>query len=277
MSYEESNKIRCPHCGQLVPSGNSYCGVCGASVDSQPHSRGLEPIGSRLPPTPQYPRYDRKLSTLGRITGLLTSPQETMEDIGLAPDYGGVIAIFVIWTIISFIGLAISLPKIQFTGPYANIVNSTVAVTAVTAALIVPVVFIIRWLVKSYLIRHLCDSKSWDFETAASVTGYAYLPNAILSVIGIFVAWLIIPSIVIDTADLELALVQMELFNAQFFWIIVGLNTLISILALFWKSYLGSYGAYYGMHKNYERESAFTMFMVVGGIGFLIDFFSNFL
>jgi hypothetical protein len=226
---------------------------------------------------PQYPRYDRKLSTFQRITNLLTSPKEAMEDIGLAPDYGGVIILFAVWTIIAAIGTMISLSKIQFTGTYSTQVSAIVASGLGIAMIFVPIIFIIRWLIKSYLIRHLCDSTSWDFQTAASVTGYAYLPNIIFSFIGIFVSWIFFPSIVINTTDLEQALVQMQLFEAQIAWIAIGLSTVYSLIAWAWKSYLGSFGAYSGTHHRCERGAAFGNFLVIGGIGVLIDFVSNFL
>ncbi|TFG95394.1 hypothetical protein E4H12_13360 [Candidatus Thorarchaeota archaeon] len=280
MGLDDVKRTTCPQCGQLVPSGNSYCGKCGASMSRSPRSSGIEPTSSSPSirrPRPQYPHYDRKLSLLGRITKLLTSPEEAMEDISLAPDYGGVIVLFIAWTIISIISFNIALQKIQFVGPYGDDVNRMVAAGAAGVVMLIPVVLIIRWLIKSYLIRHACDSKSWNFETAASVTGYAYLPNIIFSIIGLFTVWLLIPSVVIDTVDIDLALAQMDIFTAQTMWITVGLSTLFSLLALFWKSHIGSYGAYFGTHKNCEKGSAFGSFLMIGFLGFIIDFISNFI
>lgn len=280
MGLDEEDSTTCPRCGQIVPSGNAYCGTCGAPVPRVPFLRSDQPtIGAvtRRQPEPQHPKYDRKFSTFERITKLLTSPKEAMEDIGRAPDYSGVLVIFVIWTIIAAIGATITLQKLQFTGPYGDFVNSGVAAGVAGVVVVLPIVLIVRWLIKSYLIRHMCDSHAWDFDTAASVTGYAYLPHLIFNFIGIFVVWLLMPSIVIDTVDIDQALIQMELFSAQTFWITTGLTTLFSLFALFWKSHLGSQGAFYGTYKNCETGSAFGSFMVVGGIGFLIDFFSSFL
>ena len=200
-----------------------------------------------------------------------------MEDIGQAPDYGGVIVLFAIWTIISFIGLGISLTKLQFTGPYGDFVNSGVYSGVVMAGLLVPVGLIIRWLVKSYLIRHMTDSNAWDFEAAASVTGYAYLPNVIFTLIGAIIAWLLVPAIVIDTTDLLVATAQLELYNAEIFWITFLPSILFSLIALLWKSRIGSYGTYYGTHRRIEIGSAFGTFMIIGFIGFVIDFISYFL
>lgn len=282
MGFEE-NSITCPRCGQIVPSGNAYCGACGAQVSSVRdvgHTRSrIEPTSSvvRRPPAPLPPKYDRQLSMFERFTKLLTSPREAMEDIGRAPDYGGVIVLFILWTIIGTIGYVITLQKIQFVGTYSSQINAILAAASMGIIILIPIVLIVRWLIKSYLIRHLTDSNSWTFETAASVTGYAYLPNLIFAFVGIFISWLLLPSIIINTSNLEQALAQMELFTNQTLWLTIGINTLLSVAALFWKSNLGSYGTYYGTHMNYEKDSAFAIFLLVGGIGLVIDLFSNFL
>ena len=200
-----------------------------------------------------------------------------MDDIGSAPDYTGVIVLFVIWTIFTIIGVMIMLPKLQFVGPYGATITSAVMATTVGTLILVPFVLIIRWLVKSYLIRHACNGKSWDFPTAASVTGYAYLPNVIISFVWLFVIWFLIPSVIVDTTDLAQALIQLEIFDAQTMWITVGLSTIFAAFALLWKSYLGSLGTYTGTRMNCERNSAFGAFVAIGFIGLLIDLISQFL
>ncbi|MGY5881051.1 MAG: hypothetical protein RTV31_12425, partial [Candidatus Thorarchaeota archaeon] len=128
-----------------------------------------------------------------------------------------------------------------------------------------------------YLIRHGCDGNSWDFTTAASVTGYAYLPNVIFAVVGVIISWMIVPSIVIDTTSLAQALLEIEQFNAQILWITVGISTVLSLITVFWKSQLGSYGAHAGTRRNVSQGSAFGTFLMIGLIGIVIDFVSNFL
>jgi hypothetical protein len=284
LSIDEDNGTTCPHCGAVVPSGNAYCGKCGASISSAPHVSRDQPMSStgtydqrQRPRPPTYPKYDRKFSFFERITKLLTSPDEAMEDIGLSPDYGGVIGLFVIWTIISIIGIALALPKLQFVGTYGDVVTSGVMSGVVLAVVLSPIIMIVRWLVKSYLVRHMTDSNSWNFETAAAVTGYAYLPNVLLNIVGILVAWVLIPPIIIDTTNLTTALAQMEAYNVSIMWVSIGLNSILAIVGLIWKSSLGSYGTYYGTHKNIAKDSAFGTFLILGFIGFLIDFVSNFL
>ena len=282
MSIDEDNGTICPRCGAVVPSGNAYCGHCGAPVSNVPVVRGAQSRSStgtygQHPRPPAYPKYDRKFSFFERITKLLTSPDEAMEDIGLAPDYGGVIGLFVLWTIIAIIGIAIALPKLQFVGTYGATVTSAVMSGVAMAVVLSPIIMIVRWLVKSYLIRHLTDSNSWNFETAASVTGYAYLPNVLLNIVGILVAWVVIPSVVIDTTNLASALAQLEAYNASIMWVSIGLNSILAVVGLIWKSSLGSRGTYYGTHKNVEKGSAFGTFLIVGFVGLLIDLFANFL
>ena len=226
---------------------------------------------------PEYLRYGRKFSFIERLTKLVTSPDEAMEDIGLAPDYRGVIVLFVIWAIIGFIGVALALPKLQFVGTYGDAMNSVVMSNAIMATMLTPIILIVRWLVKSFLIRYLTNSKSWNFETAASVTGYAYLPSVMLNVVGIILSWFLIPPVIIDITDLAQATVQLQAYSASILWVSIGINSLLAIVALIWKSSLGSRGTYYGTRKKVEHSSGFATFMIVGFIGFLIDFFGNFL
>lgn len=200
-----------------------------------------------------------------------------MNDIGLAPDYSGVIVVFAVWTILSVIGAMIGLSKMQFVGTYGSQVTFGVMSAVTLAMVFVPVVLIIRWLVKSYLIRYLCGSSSWDFRAAASVTGYAYIPNIVVSFIGLFVTWMFFPSIVIDTTDLEQALLELQSFEAQTLWISIDLNTVLALIALIWKSYLGSFGADSGTHRKCERGSALGHFLMIGSVGVLINLVAVFI
>lgn len=276
MGFEEKSTT-CSTCGKLVSAGNDHCGYCGTLVSKSSTSPNTIELTGGATPAQHHPRYERKYSTSQRLTKLLTSPKDAMDDIGLAPDYSGVIVLFVIWTIFSIIGVMIMLPKLQFIGPYGPEITRMVMASTVGTLILVPFILVIRWLVKSYLIRHACDSKSWDFQTAASVTGYAYLPNIIFSFVWIIVIWLLMPSVVIDTTDLAQALIQMEIFDGQTMWLTVGVSMVLSIITLLWKSYLGSFGTYTGTHNNCERNFAFVAFAIIGLIGIVIDLASNFL
>lgn len=276
MSFEKK-RTTCPSCGKLVPAGNDYCGNCGVYVPQSSSSPSSIELAGGTTPDPYQPLYERKYSTVQRLTKMLTSPKEAMDDIGLAPDYSGVIILFIIWTIFSIISVMIILPKLQFVGPYGAETTSMVMAGAVGVLIFAPIVLIIRWLVKSYLIRHACDSKSWDFQTAASVTGYAYLPNVIVSFVWLFVSWMLIPSVIIDTTDLAQALIQMEIYDGQTMWITVGLNTVFAAIALLWKSYLGSLGTFTGTREKCERNYAFGAFFAIGLVGLFLTLIGQFL
>lgn len=207
-----------------------------------------------------------------RYTKLLTSPREAMTDIGLAPDYGGVIVLFVFWTIFGIIGVWVMLSKMQFTGTYGEFVTSGVVAGATIGLVLFPVITIVRWLVKSYLIRHACESENWDFETAASVTGYAYLPNVIFSFVWFFILYTLVPSVVVNTTNLEAALLQLQMYDAQISWLTVGVSLVGTVLVLLWKSYLGGLGAHAGTRERCDENNGIIMFIVIGFIGIVIDF-----
>jgi hypothetical protein len=280
LSFEEENSTTCPRCGQIVPSGNAYCGKCGAPVPRIPFTHRDElgdVISTHEPAMQHYPGYKRKFSIFERILNVLFSPREAMEDIGHIPDYEGVLVIFVLWTIVTAIDVFLTLPKIQFSGSNGELLNSLIVSTAWASLILVPILLIIRWLIKSYLIQHGCDSNKWDFGTAASVTGYAYLPNVVFSLVGAILTWMFMPSIVINTTNLDQAYVQLLQFASQTMWISVGIPTGLSFIALFWKSKLGSYGAYSGTRGTCSEGSAFGIFLLIGFIGLLIDLIINFL
>lgn len=194
-----------------------------------------------------------------------------MADIGRAPDYGGVIVLFVLWIILSTIGVIIMTSKMEFTGTYSYEVTSGVMAGVTIVLFLAPIITFARWLVKSFMVRYACESKNWNYETAASVTGYAYLPNVILSFFWIFVIIAIVPPVVVDTTNLEQALVQLQMYDAQTAWITIGLNLIGSVLVLLWKSYLGGIGAHAGTRESCSESTGTMWFLVIGFIGLLID------
>lgn len=208
---------------------------------------------------------------LQRFTKLVTSPREAMTDIGRAPDYGGVIVLFVFWILFGALGVMIMSSKMEFVGTYSYEVTSGVQAGITIVLFLTPILAFARWLVKSFMVRYACESKNWNYETAASVTGYAYLPNVILSFFWILVIIAIVPPVVVNTTNLEQALIQLQSYEAQIAWITIGLNLLGSVLVLFWKSYLGGLGAHAGTHERCSESSGTTWFLIIGFIGLLID------
>ena len=141
--------------------------------------------------------------------------------------------------------------------------------------LITPIIMGVRWLVKSWLVRMGCDNgSSWDFETVASVTGYAYLADVIIGVLGLFVLWLFLPTLSIDTSNLEIAAQQIEAFSAQTAWLQLVFTLPASLIGVAWKSYLGGLGAHTGTRKMCSVQQGFAVFIVLGLIGLAITFLS---
>lgn len=263
----------CPECGMPVSKDDGFCRKCGAKLNEDMLS---ESYNAELPKKLKTePPYKRKLTLLQRISKLLTSPSEAMQDISLAPDYFGVAVIIILKTVIFGAAVVLVLQKMHLTGPNASTVMSTVASIMMSAVLIAPIFIAIGWLVKSWLVQVGCDNESsWDFETAASVTGYAYLVDVIIGVLRLFILWLFIPTLSIDTSNLEIATQQIEAFNAHTTWLHLVFTLPVSLIGVTWKSYLGGLGAHTGTRKMCSVQQGFAVFIVLGLIGLAIAFLS---
>ena len=263
----------CPKCGISVSKDDGFCKKCGAKLHEDLPSK---PYKAELPKKLKAkPPYERRLTLLQRFSKLLTSPSEAMQDIALTPDYFGVAVIIILETVIFGAGVVLVLQKMHFTGPNASTVMSTVASIMMSAVLIAPIFFAIGWLVKSWLVKIGCDNgSSWDFETAASVTGYAYLVDVIIGVLRLFILWLFLPTLSIDTSNLEIATQQIEAFSAQTAWLRLVFTLPASLVGVAWKSYLGGLGAHTGTRKKCSVQQGFAVFVVLGLIGLAITFLS---
>ncbi len=220
------------------------------------------------------PPYQRRLSVVERIVRLLVAPKDAMEDISLAPDYVGVVLIIAAMTIVSAATVLISLGKIQFVGANAAEITSLLSSAIAISIILVPVILVIRWLVKSLLVKYGCNNGSnWTFAAAASVTGYAYLVGVIIGLIGLLVVSYFIPSVVIDTSDLEIAITQLESYQAQIAAIQVLYTIPISLIELVWKSYLGGLGAHMGTRKMCSFGQGVAVFLVLGFVGLALSLF----
>jgi hypothetical protein len=273
MEFQEDSRIACSRCGSLVPAGNSYCGRCGAPVSSTGYSstRGIELEGGSQSSI-AHPQYQRKYSTIQRLTKLVTSPREAMTDIGRAPDYEGVIVLLSMWIVLGVAATIVMTSKIHFVGSYANQVIPMFYTGVAIGLVLLPFIQIARWLVKSFLIRYACDRSNWEFKAAASVTGYAYLPNVMVSFAWMFIISALVPSVTVNTTDLEVAMIQLQQYDVQIRWLTVGVSLLLSLLALLWKSYLGGLGAHAGTHGFTSESHGMIWFLFFGFIGILIDF-----
>jgi len=267
MSEEE--KFTCPKCGAIVSRGVRFCKNCGASLIE------VSEVFTKAPLTEGVSDevYERKLSLPQRFYKLLTAPSEAMRDIALAPDYEGAVVIIAVKLILAILAVVLVLQKIHFIGEHANAMMSFVTLGLILGFIFAIGIIIVRWLIKSLIVRYACDSGSaWDFKTAASITGYAYLPEIIISVIGLCVSWVLIPSMTVDMTNLQAAMQTLESYQAELNWLKLLYTLPFSFFGLLWKSYLGGLGARFGTEEECSLGTGIVVFFVLGLIGLLISF-----
>jgi hypothetical protein len=260
----EEEKFTCPKCGALVSKGDRFCKNCGASLVE------VSEVFTEVPLTEHVPEevYERKLSLTQRFYKLLTVPSEAMQDIALAPDYEGFVLITVMEIVLVSADLALVLQKIQLVGENAGKVSGLVTGFLILAVVLGIGIYVVKWLIKSLIVKYACDSGSaWNFKTAASITGYAYLPEIITGLIGTCVSWFLIPSMTINTTNLQAAMQTVESYRAQLNWL-----KLFSFFGLIWKSYLGGLGARFGTKEKCSLGTGIAVFFVLGLISLLISF-----
>jgi len=196
-----------------------------------------------------------------------------MEDIAKAPDYSGAIVIAIFEIILTIAAVTLTLQKIQFTGPYASQVIAVMGSILGITIVITPIIFGVRWWVKSWLVRMMCKEDSWGFSSAAAVTGYAYLGSTIFGILSLIIAWVLLPTTIIDTANLELALMQLEQYTGEMTTYQFAITLPIALVGMLWKSYLGGLGTNAGTRKMCSVEHGTAVFVLLGLIGLLINFF----
>lgn len=129
------------------------------------------------------------------------------------------------------------------------------------------------WLGKALIVKYTCDSGSaWTFTTAASVTGYSYLPELILGIISLAVVYPMIPTITFNVSDLAATRAAIANYQAQLLWLRIIVSLPIGIIILVWKSYLGGLGTKFGTQKKASLALGFTVFLILGLLGWGISF-----
>jgi hypothetical protein len=268
-NYPGEDTTFCPKCNATVGKLDQFCKHCGHGLPKDVYYVPPRPI----PTVERPPRPEKRFGMGQRFLKLITSPREAMEDIANHPDYAGVFVIVIANVILGIIAVSIVFQKLQFTGPYADTVTSYMSAAVALGIVIAPIGIIIRWLVKSWLVKEMCDSGSqWNFDTAASVTGYAYIASVIFGSLAVISAWLFLPTLVIDTANLELALLQVDQYNQELLWYQFLVTLPLSFIGLLWKSYLGGVGANAGTWKKCSIGTGVAMFFILGLVGLAIDF-----
>lgn len=133
------------------------------------------------------------------------------------------------------------------------------------------VVTAVVWLVKSWLVRYLCDSGTgWTFGQAAAVTGYAYIADLVVSVVSIPIVWALTPSITVDasssqTLSQSITSLQSQITSAR--WLF---SLPLAVVGLVWKSYLGGLGANSATNGACSKRKGFIVFFVLALIALLI-------
>lgn len=264
-------KISCPSCGTLLSKDDEYCRKCGASL-KEISIPVLEVMPSRVTPLREEP-YERRFSGAQRFLKLLSSPSEAMEDIASAPSYEGIVMITIAEFVIISVVMMIVSQKIEISGPHSLTITNMLSAALTLAVFIGLVLFTVRWVIKSYLVKFLCDRQSgWDFKTAATITSYAYVADIIFSVLGICISFFLLPTFHLDTTNMDAARQSLNELQTQVTWLQLTYQFPLSILGLLWKSYLGGLGTHFGTGKRCSIITGMATFFALGLIGVLISF-----
>jgi len=198
-----------------------------------------------------------------------------MQDIGLAPEYTGPMLLIIFRAILLAVTIALAYSKIQWAGD-PNLINRVSGLLSgiITLAMVMGVGLVLAyWLGKALIVKYTCDSGSaWTFKTAASVTGYAYVPELILGIIGLVVVYSMIPAITMNVSDLDATRTALENYQAQVLWIQIIFSVPVSIIGVIWKSYLGGLGTKFGTQKKASLALGFTVFLILSLLGWGISF-----
>lgn len=232
----------------------------------------------QLPETvpPEKP-YERRFSFFQRLFKVLFSPSEGMKDIALTPSFSEVFIIILFEIIVTVVaGMSLIFMKIKFAGSlppgFWRFFWGIMAFAIAIAGIGVFGFMVVRWLIKSLIVKAACDRGSgWDFKTAASVTGYAYLADVVTGLLGLAVLWFLMPSIVIDVTNLEAARQAIAAFQSQIGWTRFLYSLPIYFLGIVWKSYLGSLGIKFGTKEKCSMAFGFAVFLFLSLIGIAIS------
>mgnify|MGYP001571275844 CR=1 FL=1 len=273
----EQENSQCPYCGALVSKTDKYCKNCGKVLikySDFAQSQPTQPAWS-TPIPPLEETYERKYSMFQRFYKLIFSPSEAMKDIALAPDYGGPIVLVILRIIITAIGISVVLQKFQLVGDTAtiNYISSTLFSVMAIAIVISVFLFLAFWLIKSFLVKLSCDKGSgWNFATAASVTGYAYIADFIFGIVGVIAIYFLIPSMTFDVTNLDAATSALANWEAQTYPVRLAYSIPIGFVGLIWKSFLGGLGTKFGTKENSSLAFGFFVFLVLALLGWLISY-----
>jgi len=267
----EEKNFPCPSCGALVSKDDIYCKKCGVNLIH--FSKTVPEAPSSLPERLPEELYERKFSLTQRFYKLLTAPSEAMRDIALAPDYEGVLVVIALDVVLLSVAAGIILQKIQFSGPHAEEISAMVSDLLIAATFIAGILLVAKWAVKSLIVKYACDSGSrWNFKTTASITGYAYIADIIMGIIGICIGWFLLPTLRLESTDLEAMRQAFKDYEAQLNWLSLVYTLPFSLFGLLWKSYLGGLGTHFGTKEKCSLGMGIAVFSVLSLIYLLFSF-----
>jgi len=256
----EQRELECPKCGAKIDKQDKFCPYCGAN---------LEEFIKALPePKP----YERKFGLFQRLYGVIFSPEETLRDIALAPDYEGPVIIIATYSVLLTAFVWLLVQRITFTGQYASFVSSLMPIIILVVGIVLVLMFAGRWLIKSLLVQKICDQgSSWSFKCAAAVTGYVYMAELVLLLVSIVVTWYLFPSTTINLGNFDQTQEVLENLSQRASLVSLA-NIPITAVRLVWKSLLGGIGTYYGTNGKCSRIMAFGVFLLLSLIPVLWSF-----
>jgi hypothetical protein len=248
--------------------------VTGDEAAPKPKRESIElPVPSSPPEVLPEEPYERSFSLAQRFYKLLTSPSEAMRDIAFAPDYYGVLVVIAFQVVYLSAAVAMVFQKIRFSGPYATTLSGMLSGLLVAAIFVSAVILLVKWLGKSLIVKYFCDSGSeWDFKTAASITGYAYIADIVMGLIGMCVGWFLLPTLHFETADIEAMRQTLNDYEAQLSWLRLLYSLPFSLFGLLWKSYLGGLGTRFGTKEKCSLSMGIAVFFGLSLIGLMISF-----
>lgn len=257
---------------------DSSCGKCGADLKQQsigpPMSTTMLPVPPEMPPpAPPLPPYQAKYGAVSRLFRILLKPSETMKDIALAPDYGGVMIILVLEAALTVVSIAFIFSRFDIAGTYAVAVRSILLGLLVVTSAISVIGLPIKWLIKSWIVQKVCGARSgWSFKSAASVTGYAYVASLVVSLVTMPFLPFVVPTIRYDTSSLDALRQAVETYTAQMATMKLYFTLPTIIVALIWKSYLGGAGTHHGTRQLCRILDAFFLFFLLGLVSVALTF-----
>lgn len=139
------------------------------------------------------------------------------------------------------------------------------------------VALVVFWMVKSWLVKIACNCGSgWNFKTAAAVTGYAYIADFVVGIVGVVVAAYLLPEVIFDLSDLDAAGQALIEYQDQINWSRWLFTLPLFFVGVIWKSYLGGLGTRFGTKERCLLGKAFAVFLLLGLVGVLIGSLSKF-